>query len=280
MVQVFLSSLLQLLQLFAIGIAGGLAIYFLETLTLRSFMKSVGWRGVLWTAWIGTPIHEISHAVVCPVFRHEVLEVKFFDPASDDGTLGYVRHSYDPEKAYQILGNFFIGVAPLIVGAHVLYLVALLLHPEARGIQGIVTENADALSQADAVTERMALLAGTSFELIWKLISPSGFTSLKYWLFLYLSVCIATHMAPSPQDMRNGLPGLLLFSAVLLLANLLASLVGTSLAGLVGWCGARLALFSALLVYSTAVAGLGFVLSFSLLTILHRVRSGSWLSPF
>jgi hypothetical protein len=63
------------------------------------------------------------------IFGHKIVEVKLFQ-IGGDGTLGYVNHSYNPKNIYHKIGNFFIGVAPIIGVALAFYLLNLLLVPE------------------------------------------------------------------------------------------------------------------------------------------------------
>ena len=60
-----------------------------------------GWGGLLTTAWIGTPIHELSHLIIAILTGHKIKEVKFFKPDPRTGTLGYVSHSFNPGNFYQ-----------------------------------------------------------------------------------------------------------------------------------------------------------------------------------
>lgn len=52
------------------------------------------------TGALGTPLHECAHALFCVIFGHKVVEIKLFQINSDDGMLGYVRHTYNKKNIY------------------------------------------------------------------------------------------------------------------------------------------------------------------------------------
>ena len=109
------------------------------------------------TGFIGTPVHEASHALMCLLFGHRITEIKFFQLNSSDGTLGYVHHAYNPRNLYQKAGCFFIGVAPVLVGALILAGLLYLLLPDL--FSGVSAEIA-AVDFAEDV--------GASFGHIWQ----------------------------------------------------------------------------------------------------------------
>jgi hypothetical protein len=77
--------------------------------------------------WLGTSIHELGHAFFALIFGHKITEVKLFSPNPDGGSLGHVTHSYDRKNIYQNIGNFFIGIGPIILGSLVLFLITYFL---------------------------------------------------------------------------------------------------------------------------------------------------------
>ena len=100
------------------------AVGFCISLLNRVFYGIVGNnRTIIYiTGAIGTPIHELSHALMCVLFGHRITEVKLFQPNSDDGTMGYVMHTSNSKNIYQQVGHYFIGVAPIFVSSVLLFL--------------------------------------------------------------------------------------------------------------------------------------------------------------
>ena len=62
----------------------------------------------------GVAVHELGHALFCIIFRHKIEDMKLFSP-EEDGTLGYVSHTYNTKSIYQRIGNFFIGTGPFSI---------------------------------------------------------------------------------------------------------------------------------------------------------------------
>ena len=132
-VNYILNSLLAGITILAVGLLPWLITAGLMQLAsnwLRNSMaRLLGGNAYIYLTAPGVAVHELSHAFFCLVFRHKINEMKLFSP-EDDGTLGYVNHSYNPENYYQRTGNFFIGTGPIWGGIFVLYLFSKILLPE------------------------------------------------------------------------------------------------------------------------------------------------------
>jgi len=90
-----------------------------------------GWRALLFTSWIGTPIHEFSHYLFAVLSFHKVIDLKLFQPDPETGSMGYLYHSYKVDNFYQaVIGNTFIAIAPFFGGAAVIYLISSFVFPE------------------------------------------------------------------------------------------------------------------------------------------------------
>lgn len=177
----------------------------LIALLRRIFCSVSGTAGpkiLLATGIIGTPIHELSHALACIVFGHKIRKIKLFDPDPTSGTLGYVDHSYNKKNLYHQVGNFFIGIAPLLFGTSLIVLLMYLLVPS---VFFSVTRVALDLSVGE--TFPVGDFFGFFASSIWSIVCSLG--SIDGWIFLILAILIASHMELSGSDIKSGLPGLL-----------------------------------------------------------------------
>jgi hypothetical protein len=194
-----------------------------ERIVGRYLAHHLGWRSVLLTGWLGVPIHELSHLLAAIVFRHRVIAWSLLDPDPVSGTLGYVRHAYSRRSVWQLLGTLVIGLAPLCAG---LLLVVALLGWMVPGAGHDLLRRALALGGSAGAGELLDGLRALAVQLggaVW------GERSLLLPLQLYLAICVANHLAPSPSDLSGALPG----AALALLTGgggvLLASHLGLSL---------------------------------------------------
>lgn len=205
------------------------------------FYRNFGSRGravCYATGFIGTPVHEASHALMCLIFGHKITEIKLFSLNPSDGTLGYVRHSYNPRNLYQKVGCLFIGIAPVLVGSLILAGILYLLLPD------LFFEVAEKVSGADFASDAggAMLCIMQSFALMFTYIGR-----WQWWVFVLVGSFIALHMTLSGEDVKGALSGIVAYLFVFLVvdvvlvlvdANLLSSFTGGVLA-----CGAFLLFF-------------------------------------
>ncbi len=197
----------------------GLVLYCLERRTFAVTSEAFGVKAVvIVTGWIGTSVHELSHALLCLAFRHKITEMSLFTADTESGVLGYVRHSWDKKSLYQTLGLLFIGIAPLAVGSMLLVGLGYLL---VQGFGGVVDKAAalPRLEDAPGVGQYASWLWGVTRETFATLFAPGQLGRWQLWVFLYLSVSVSCHLAPSPADLKGAWLGLALLLALLLIAN-------------------------------------------------------------
>ena len=202
--------LLQLLFTVGVIVVFGLLI----SLCRRTFLKTTGYTGykiLLITGAIGTPIHELSHALACIIFGHKVVEMKLYQPGNVDGTLGYVNHMYNPKNLYHSIGNFFIGIAPILGGSGVLLLLMSWLVP------GVHAEFSRAASQIDVTN--VGGYVGFFGGVLGAVFSPKNLINASWWIFILLALMIASHMELSGADLKGSYQGLITLAVILLVMD-------------------------------------------------------------
>ena len=209
-VNYLLDSLLAGIIILAAGLLPWLITAVLFQLASNSIRKSMarllGDRAYIYLTAPGVAVHELSHAVFCLVFGHKIDEMKLFSP-ENDGTLGYVSHSYDPKNYYQRAGNFFIGTGPIWGGLFILYLFSKLLLPETM------------LPFSSGIGENVSAFVSGFF-------SASTWTDWKFCIWLYIALTVGSHITLSKPDLSGAKDGLLMLCGAVMIGCLV-----------LGWCG-------------------------------------------
>jgi len=166
------------------------------------------------TGFIGTPIHELGHAFFCLVFGHKIVEIKLFQTDSRDGTLGYVSHSYNKKNLYHRIGNFFIGVGPIIFGSGLILLLLFMLNNSGFKLVGSVMNFFTTGVPASASMYPNWIIGGLSI-FVENFFVVENFNSVSWWIFIILGVFISLHMRLSKPDINGAFDGFF-FSALIL----------------------------------------------------------------
>lgn len=177
------------------------------------------------TGYVGTPIHEYSHALMCLLFGHSVKKISVFGDSRRSKTLGYVEHTYYRKNLYQQMGNFFIGISPLLAGGGVILLLVRLLTPRtffAMAEQtGLIRAAFDQGFSEDALN---VLLEGIG-AMPRLLFSLENLADWRFWLCMVLAFSVAIHMEVSRSDIVSGLRGLGVIAFMLLVADVILGLL-------------------------------------------------------
>ncbi|SDD03504.1 hypothetical protein [Williamwhitmania taraxaci] len=275
----------------------GFILYLLARFTRATYAKTVGWKlDVVATGWIGTPVHELGHALFCLIFRHRIVEIKLFTPNSTDGTIGYVNHTYDRTSIYQRIGNFFIGVGPIIFGAVVLYAALYYLLPNAKEVMASIDAQSKVMASANQLSFGAIFdsLKGTAISTLESLFFWSNFSHLLFWVFLYVAVCISSHMELSPSDIKGALSGLISLVLFFLLINtiiMLLEVTGVSnhfghwwsylkIESYGGVINKYVGMFAALFIFAGIISALNFIFSYVVLNIYSLIKGDGMVNPF
>src|SRR4030067_2216374 len=152
-----LATLAQMASLFLGIFIFGLLIQFISQLSFKSLGNAFGPGGTYLVAWLGTPGHELGHALFCLIFGHKIEEIRFFKPDKDTGTLGFVYHTWNPKNPWHVLGNFFIGIGPVVLGCAVLFALFYFLIPGSSRVWDSVIASVNSLGAGAAIGDYFAV---------------------------------------------------------------------------------------------------------------------------
>ncbi|MCF8231616.1 MAG: hypothetical protein K9J27_05445 [Bacteroidales bacterium] len=277
---VSISTLSQLIGIFGVFFAAGLVLYLLARFTRNAFARAGARQlDILLTGWIGTPVHELGHAFFCLVFFHRIEAIRLFRPNSADGSLGYVQHSYSHSSYYQKIGNLFIGAGPIIFGAIVLYTIMYYLLPNQHTPMAVISSSNLQMSNILNLGDKWDAVYRSGYAMVQAIFTHENLTFLSFWVFLYASLAVASHMELSPSDIKGMWSGLLTLIVLLLLVNFVTLLFGLDISKYVFMVNRYTGMFFGLFVYAIVISAINFILSYVLLTLYTLIRYRRLFNP-
>ncbi len=243
MLQIFIELNLRiLLVLLILGFTTG----FLRRYTLRNLISKR--HGIVLLDFfnlVGIPVHEFGHLIFGLLFGYRVSEACFYrtikKSREHNGTLGYVIMNHKKDNPFQILfyelGQFFIGIGPLIFGPALILLLYHFLPVSIKSVfysivfdRGSVISYLQELSRTDilfvvifiyiAIGISLNLeLSGADLKLAWK-----GAIFLELLFLLISFICYSFSFEIS--DILIQISGyLILISSIGIAGSLLSSLL-------------------------------------------------------
>lgn len=193
------------------------ALYFLSGYLSRVFMTGLGRYAYLAIMFPGVMTHELSHAAACALTGTKIIRMQLFAPHEESPgrlVLGSVTHVRPRSRLVAAM----IGAAPLLGGA-----IALRL-----------------------------LFAAFGFDPSHPFAFDAG--SWTTYLFFWLAIAIAAHLAPSATDLRNAAAGIaLLFIGFMAAYGVSSAISPETVVGLLQKTGQFLAPLTAILTFAVVV---------------------------
>lgn len=186
--------------------------------SIRNFIRSFGPNAIMITGFIGVPIHELSHAIFALLFKHNITEMKLLQKPDESGTLGYVKHSYNTKSLYQQIGNFFIGIAPIFGGLISLVALMKLLLPNS--YDEFIKISINNLNIQNLNMDVIEGILNSYYDLIKTIFTYSNLKNPYFYLFLFLAICISSHISLSKADIKGASKGLGIIFILILVLNM------------------------------------------------------------
>lgn len=227
------TSIIEMFYLVGLIIITGLILGLLESISNNLLQKSFGRKGIFITAWLGTPIHELGHAVMCIIFNHKITEMKLLNTRSENGVIGYVNHRYNPSSIYQSIGNLFIGLGPIFSGIASLIIFMYMLIPSTFAVFKNFMERGISINKMDPNSIIGSFKA--SAVLIRSIFAYNNLVSLSFWVFIAAAICISSHMALSKADIKGAMHGLIVLFVVVFIISFIARSFGASTDRYTSW---------------------------------------------
>ncbi len=173
------------------------------------------------TAAIGTPVHELGHAIMCLLFGHKITGMQLWSPSGNNGTgvYGYVEHSYNPRNPWARLGNLFIGVGPIFSGLGVIVLTLFLCFPAQWSDYLAVSRElaADGRTVGDLFNGVLSLFASL----------PEAFREapLRAIIGALIILPVSMHVSLSPADVKGAASAMPIYFGIAAIFGLVTSLL-------------------------------------------------------
>lgn len=207
--------------------------------------------------WLGIMIHELGHALFSVLSSHRIVAIKLFELDPEDGTYGYVRHEYNSQDVYQVVGNFFIGVGPILLGTAVIYLTARwLLGPDVAATLRFARVDVRAFGSLETLELLMQSILLCATSLVGLLFNPALLGRWEFFLFIYLTLSVSSALALSPSDLAGALSGAQVFVLILLVLNFFTLWLGNFLQQFFFLLAEILAGFYGIMVFALLLSGL------------------------
>jgi len=270
----------QMASLFAGVFIFGLLIHFISQLTFKSLERSFGSRGVYFVAWLGTPIHEMGHALFCIIFLHRIVDIKFFKPDPLTGTLGYVSHTWNKTNPWAVLGNFFIGIGPVLLGCAVLFATFYFLIPDSSRVWDSIIFKVNEMGESNSIGSNWAAFQGSSLALVKLIFTIPNLTGWQFWVFVYLSICVASNIRLSPSDIKGSLSGMGCIILIFLLINFLGLITGFGSEKFFPFTASSLGVVYSLFILALIMVLMGFIVIYAVSAAWFRLKYKTLLNPF
>lgn len=227
LLHVITATFMQLLVLLGPLLGLALIMHFVARNNEKVSHQLFGHRGYLYLfGWLGTTVHELGHAIFAFLFGHKIRSMVLFNPDVNSGSLGHVSHSYNRSNAYQNIGNFFIGIGPILFGSIVLFLVSYLLLGINVTQLSTVSYSYDSLLSLSTLKENAFSIWESTMAYVHMVFTNKQSSWWKIILLIYILFAVGSSITLSKADVRGATGGFIYFVVLLFFFNLATLWIG------------------------------------------------------
>lgn len=200
-----------------VTVACGLAVEVCYRLCFMLMGKRAGRLFWFATSFLGTPVHEGGHALMCLLFAHRIEKIRLF-PTRSGGA--FVEHSYNRRNPWATFGNLWIGLGPIFSGLGIILAVLYWAYPVS--LQAYWTA-IGTLLESGAPTEQLWDCVG---QFLQGLVTEG---TRVWWVRLIafaMLFSMAMHVRLSAADVLGMLIGLPMYAVIAAVTALVAVLIG------------------------------------------------------
>lgn len=158
---------------------------------------------------VGTPVHELGHALMCIPFAHRITDMKLLlPPRRRSRTLGYVEHSYNRKNPWAVFGDLFISFGPIFSGIGVMILVLVLCFPSQ---WNAYLDSSRAMVESGASLQEMSTIV---FSLLFSLFEGFQKDVVRATVGLIIILSVSQHITLSFADLKGCFKALLMYTGI------------------------------------------------------------------
>lgn len=216
------ATLLHLFILLGPGLIMALYMHHLSRQIARRLVELIGYEPyILIFSYVGTFFHELGHAVFCLVFGYRIIEFKFYEPDKFSPYRGHVLYAYKPNSYYHLMGQFFTGIGPILLGTAVIYLASyILIGPIVADTVNQIPINLDNLNSSTEIIGFIQLTSRSMGALLQLLLSRRALLSWQLYTLIYLVISVGSSITLSLSDLQGTAQGFTIIVTLLLAFNI------------------------------------------------------------
>ena len=158
---------------------------------------------------VGTPVHELGHALMCIPFGHRITDMKLLMPPSRRSrTLGYVEHSYNRKNPWAVFGDLFISFGPIFSGIGVMVLVLTLCFPDQ---WTAYLDSSRTMVESGASLQEMSSII---FSLLFSLFDAFKVDMARSLVGVLIILSVAQHITLSLADLKGCFKALIMYTCI------------------------------------------------------------------